>query len=211
MQTENKIILSGYHGDLYEKMSDLTSPLMENYAKKHNSEYKLIKFEKGNRPISWEKIPLIKNYLKKYDVVLWMDADIVIINDSVDIFNLIEDEKIQYMVQHYVVDLVVPNAGMWMLKKEMLEYLDTIWNNDKYLNHGWWEQAALIELMGFAVTPHRADLKNPTQLYYKTKFLEQKWNHHPNDLQRVADPFFIHVTMYPDRLQTIQQIIDNFI
>lgn len=205
-----KIILSGYRGDLYEDMSKMTYPLIEKYAKKYNADCKLIKFEETERPASWEKIPLIQNYLKEYDIVLWIDSDIVIINDSVDIFNLIQDDKIQYMVQHYVMDFVVPNAGMWMLKREMLEYLDTIWNNNKYLNHGWWEQAALIELMGFEVSPYRADLKNPTKLYHKTKLLEQKWNHHPNDLQRVNDPFFIHVTMYQDRLQTIKDIINNF-
>lgn len=205
-----KILISGYMGEEYKKMSLLTFPLMERYAKKYNIDSAICELENYGRPASWSKIPLIKNYLNEYDVVLWIDSDIVIIKDSVNIFDYVENEKIQYMVQHYIMDFVVPNAGMWMLKKEMLKYLDIIWNNDKYLNHQWWEQASLIELMGFEINEYTTYLRNPTELYHKTKLLEQNWNHHPADLKRVSNPFFVHVTTYQDRLKTIQDIIKNF-
>ena len=205
-----KLILSGYSGDLYKNMSNMTFPLMEKYARKYNADSKLIEFANQERPASWQKIPAIKNELDKYDLVLWIDADIVIINDSENIFDNILTDKIQYLVQHYVNNFVVPNAGMWILKKDMLEYLDPIWNNDKYINHGWWEQASLLELMGFKIESYRTDLINKTALYEKTQFLEQKWNHHPHDTKSVEYPNFIHVTMYSDRLKTIENIINTF-
>lgn len=205
-----KLILSGYSGDLYKNMSDMTYPLIEKYARKYNADSKLIEFINKERPVSWQKIPAIKNELDKYDLVLWIDADIVIVNHSENIFDNILEDKIQYLVQHYVDNFVVPNAGMWMLKKDMLEYLDSIWNNNKYINHSWWEQASLLELMGFKVENYRTNLINKTTLYEKTQFLEQKWNHHPHDIKGVKYPNFVHVTMYSDRLKIIENIINIF-
>lgn len=207
----NKIIISAYSGDLYKKMSNLTSPLIQNYAKKYNADYKLIKLKNIDRPASWQKIPIIKKYLKKYDIVLWIDVDVVIIYDEEDIFENIEPNIIQYMVNHQIRDFTVPNSGVWMVTKKILPYLDIIWENHQYINHGLWEQAALIELMGYEVDYFRSDLRYRTNLFHKTKWLHPKWNHHPEDLNQVEYPNFIHVTMYEDRLNKIKEIIKDFI
>jgi len=207
----NKIILSGYSGNTYKKMCDLTFPLIEKYAKKYNADCKLIKLKKDDRPASWQKIPLIKKYLKKYDIVLWIDADVVIIYDEENIFDNIQDEKIQYMVNHHIKDFTVPNIGVWIVTKKILPYLDIIWENHQYINHGLWEQAALIEMMGYEVDYFRSDLRYRTNLFHKTGWLHPKWNHHPDDKQENEYPNFIHVTMYEDRFNKIKEIIKEFI
>jgi hypothetical protein len=207
----NKIILTGYSGNLYKKMSQMTFPRIESYAKRYNADCKLIKFKNGNRPISWQKIPIIKKYLKKYDIVLWIDIDVVIIYEEENIFDNVENNKIQCIVNHHILDYLVPNAGVWILTKKMLPYLEIMWDNDKFLNHGWWEQAALMELMGFVVSDDESPrLYCKTDLFNKTKWLDQKWNHHPDDSQKTEYPNFIHVTMYEDRLKKIIEIINNY-
>ena len=207
----NKIILTGYSGNLYKKMSQLTFPRIESYAKKYNADCKLIKLKNNDKPISWQKIPIIKKYLKKYDIELWIDIDVVIVYEEENIFDSLEIDKIQYIVNHHILDYMVPNAGVWILTKKMLPYLEVMWNNDKFLNHGWWEQAALMELMGFTVSDESSPrLYCKTDLFNKTKWLDQKWNHHPNDSQQSEYPNFIHVTMYEDRLQKIIEIINNY-
>jgi hypothetical protein len=94
----------------------------------------------------------------------------------------------------------VPNSGVWVCTREMLPTICDTWNAGKYLNHPWWEQAAVLERMGYIVTdkPH-ATLDKPTTLYERTTFLQSTWNHHPHDARRIARPRFRHVTMYADR------------
>jgi hypothetical protein len=45
----------------------------------------------------------------------------------------------------------------------------------------------------------RASFDTTTKLYERTTFLESTWNHHPQDTRRIAEPRFVHVTMYADR------------
>jgi MFS family permease len=46
----------------------------------------------------------------------------------------------------------VPNDDMWICQQTMIPWLEKIWAMDQYLHHGWWEQAALVDLMGYDPT-----------------------------------------------------------
>jgi hypothetical protein len=90
------------------------------------------------------------------------------------------------------------------VRDEMLPILREVWwRRDKYLSHPWWEQAAIMDRMGYRLSLTQgwpsAVRGDETQLFANTAFLPAKWNHHPHDARRVEDVAFIHVTQYADR------------
>jgi len=114
------------------------------YASKHS--YDRITDETvydPTRPISWSKIHLIKKYLKDYDYLLWMDADVMVINSNVKIETFLMDEFLLLGR-----DLNTLNCGMMLLRNcpKTFEFLDDVWSQTEFINHPWWEQAAVIHL-----------------------------------------------------------------
>jgi hypothetical protein len=87
----------------------------------------------------------------------------------------------------------------------MLPRLQEAWDFNTHVSHPWWEQAVMLEQMGYAVNGTHARLDRPTTLYERTQFLDAGWNEHPNDQRRAEHVRFRHVTQYENRLETIRQ------
>ena len=109
----------------------------------------------------------------------------------------------QAMVRHHTDDGEVPNTDVWLCRKPMIPILEEVWGMTKWLMHGWWEQAALLELMGYTVYAPCRELGNPTDLYNKTYFLDNGWNVHKWDKPQPEHPRIQHATMYPDRVKVM--------
>lgn len=76
-----------------EKYKQLTKYSRENkiqYCTKHNYEFieddDIVDY---SRPIPWSKILLILKYIKNYDYIVWIDADMLVMNDSIKIESFI--------------------------------------------------------------------------------------------------------------------------
>lgn len=87
--------------------------------------------------------------LQFYDTVIWVDCDAIICNPGPDIRNSLVGEYPMYLVNQEWGN--IPNTGVWVLKRnpKTKEILNKIWKNTKFLDHPWWEQAALMDLMGY--------------------------------------------------------------
>lgn len=154
-------------------------------------------------PPSWGKIPLLISLLQTYDKVLWVDADIYIMDISEDIVFPINYSTA--MVRHYIDKqhthdtkveedgkCWVPNCGVWYLRKSALSLLNSIRSlYSKYRTHCWWEQAALIELLDAIEAPY---------------WLDVSWNRHVLDNQ-TSDKFrFLHATAIDDRVRLLRTL-----
>lgn len=72
-------------------------------------------------------------------------------------------------------------AELWRLARHerMRQHLIDAWEREQYADHPWWEQAAVLELMGYHVTRDPvATLRQPTELHARTQALAPEWNHH---------------------------------
>lgn len=201
-------IITGWTGDLFSQISSLTVPLIENYAKKHRMRFVCGDLS-GTRPASWNKIPLIERYLHTSSKVIWIDADIVIEDDSVDISQLIDKSSWQALVEHHPFPEHVPNCGLWILTPSMISILHSIWNSGKHINHGWWEQACILEELGYSSRIGSAHRIKNTDLFQKTTWLGAEWNHHPCDQGRVRNPRFRHITQYSNRLEAVRASVNR--
>ena len=200
------VLLTGWCGTTFAKMASHTLPLMEGYAGRHGMTFCAVNLA-GPRPPSWQKVYSLHQALQDFDTAVWIDADVVIMDASANIADELTPDAWQGLVEHDTESGRVPNCGVWVCRREMLPTLTDIWNAERHIGHWWWEQAAILERMGYLVTDEpRATLDSPTTLFERTTFLNATWNHHPRDARRVEQPRFVHVTMYADRVAECRRL-----
>lgn len=200
------LVLTGWCGTKFAQMAAHTVPRLEAYAHRHGHEFACGNVF-GPRPPSWQKVALLRLALERYDVVAWIDADVVVTDGSADLLSQLQGGHWQALVEHDAPCGPVPNCGVWVVTQAMLPVLVSVWDEGGNIDHPWWEQASVMERMGYVITPGpRSRLDTPTMLHAQTTFLSAEWNHHPFDAKRVSDPYLTHVTQYADRLDTIRQL-----
>jgi hypothetical protein len=135
-------------GDEYKKTVKLCTQSQEEYALSHG--YTRITDESvydPNRPFPWSKIRLVQKYLKDYEFLVWMDADVLVTNPEIKIETFIGMMKPgAFMFLGH--DFQNLNTGIFVIRNCPLahEFLTDVWNKTEYMNHIWWEQAAVIDL-----------------------------------------------------------------
>lgn len=187
----------------YTEILEQTRPLFVNYAAKHGYEYLEPRIQEPPiRPASWLKVPSLIDALQRFDDVLWLDCDVVILDNTVDLLDAVPQEVSvwQSMVlyrRHMGINLgEVPGCGTWHVRKPMIPVLEGVWNLTEFINKPWWEQAAMHVLMGYE--QQGGDLvfpvvrKTDTELYNHTFFLPLTWGSTDyTDLK--ATPNFMHI------------------
>lgn len=179
----------------------IAQPSLEVFADRHGYTLLQVKDVETTRPASWWKIPGLIAALNTYDEALFVGADFVCVDPSEDLD--VPAEAWQALVAHRTGDGEVPNADFWYLRQPMLPILTTLWGKWEYTNHGWWEQAALMDMMGYKDRPSLH--VEPTELYDHTYFLDAGWNVHTWDRQPGEHPRFRHATMWPDRAAIMRE------
>jgi galactosyl transferase GMA12/MNN10 family len=179
----------------HRRLLDLALPGLTEYADRHG--YRLLTDPPvpAAGPASWFKLPALVDALHRYDEALWVDSDIVVVDGSADLAELVPDGAWQALVRHHTADGEVPNCGVWYVRRPMLGPLEQMWAlRDHYRDHPWWEQAALMQLLGYRLAP--AMLAVPTRLYRRTCWLGGEWNSHTS-ADPHPDPRFVHATHGP--------------
>jgi hypothetical protein len=184
---------TGRHADLLK----IALPSFCAYADRHGYDLYVADRIGTARPPSWYKVEMLHNILSKgYQAALWIDADVVIVDGRDDW--PIGDQCWQSLVKHHTGDGEVPNHGIWYVKREMIPWLEKIWELDKFRYHGWWEQAAAMELLGYQPDARPCHRVIASELYDHTSFLDPGWNVHVWDSHKTDHPRFQHATMQPN-------------
>ena len=207
-----------YAAGAHEELLDVALPSYKDFAVRHH--YDLHVGEKHtDLPPAWNKIPLLLYALQRYEEVVWFDCDMVVVDPSED-FPLISNTPgrtcYHALVRHFDGNSEVPNSGVWRLTRECVPLLEKMMELEVFTNHGWWEQAALMTMMGYSVPPegtHFPDTKchnkYQTRWYKACHFMRLYWNSHPN--YRHDKPRIVHCS-YPriqDRLDVMRALAAN--
>lgn len=177
----------------HRRLLDLSLPRFAAYAEAHDYDLHTEAPRMLLRPASWYKVPALLDLLEDYDEVLWLDADVVICDVGRDVADEVPPDKWQALVRHHTPDGEVPNGGVWYARPLLRDALLAIWQRDRYLNHGWWEQAALLDLLGYEHQQRPVRLVEPSELYARTHWLGLEWNSHEEN-DRHPRPVFAHAT-----------------
>lgn len=197
----------------HEELLDVALPTYKEFARRHGYDVvvgkKLIEL-----PPAWNKVPLLLDVLNHYDEVVWFDCDLIVLDPSED-FPPIASDKMHSLVRHFEDYSEVPNSGVWRLKREVtVPLLKQILSLEVFTDHGWWEQAALMTLMGYSVPPQGSDFSDtrcrcvlPTWWYRTCQFMRLCWNSHPN--YRAERPRIVHCSYQrmPQRLEIMRALV----
>lgn len=149
------------------------------------------------RPASWAKVPLIQSLLEEYEWVLWLDADVVIVDLDADIRKEVRPDKDLYLVEHPHHGQYTANFGVVLLRSSAWSrgFLDDVWAMERYIEQRPWENAAVLDLLGYGREPWR--MVEPTPQLHRTKFIDRRWN--SIELDRPEAPAFVHRGFYDVR------------
>jgi hypothetical protein len=148
------------------------------YAARHGYALELrTKIVDPARPAPWSKVALLRNLAHHYDLLLWLDADLVIVDRSVDIATELEDGRFLYLAEHRTADGLMPNSGVMLLRggEQTIAFLDEVYAQEDLIDHRWWENAAICRLLGYQLDP--VGPGTPTELLKTyTKLISPRWN-----------------------------------
>ena len=163
----NRAIVT-YAAGAHEELLDVALPTYRAFAERHGYEV-VVGTKLTDLPPAWNKIPLLQYALQRYDEVVWFDCDLVVVDPSED-FPPLVDGKIHSMVRHFEDHSEVPNSGVWRVTRACVPLLELMLKLEVFTGHGWWEQAALLTLMGYTVPPEGSDFtKTETIILRKYK------------------------------------------
>jgi len=199
----------GPHAELLE----LTGPTFAEYAALHGYELHLL----GNtpaqdRPPSWGKVVILQRLLSAYDEVLWVDADAVIVDCRRDISDDLHPQDLMGLAAHVTPegDDPIPNAGVWFLRRDpaIVELLEGVWSAETFIDHKWWENAAVLTLLGYRLEP-RVALDQPAPLWFRTRLLSNEWNSIAADPS--PTPRIVHFPgmTHQERLTEISSVLER--
>lgn len=148
------------------------------YAKHHGYDLELrTEVLDTTRPAPWSKIVLLRSLIERYDLLLWLDADLVIVDRSVDLAVELEEDRFLYLAEHATREGRMPNSGVMMLRsgEQTVDFLDEVYAQEDLIHHRWWENAAICRLLGYQLDP--VGPGSPTELLEKhTKLISSRWN-----------------------------------
>mgnify|MGYP001566107712 CR=1 FL=1 len=212
-----------YAADAHEELLDVALPTYKDFAHRHGYEV-IVGEKKTDRPPAWNKILLLEDALDRYEEVVWFDCDLIVVNLLNDFEPMVSDsatevftqDKLHGLVRHFEDNSEVPNSGVWRLRTEGKLLLYKIWDLTIFTNHGWWEQAALMTLMGYTVPPEGSEFPltkcrcvHPTIWQQSCQFMRLCWNSHPN--YRAEHPRIVHCSYpsMPQRLEVMRELVKN--
>ena len=191
-----KIVTS--HDDNYKDIGNITTKSMHKYADKFNLKFEFLDMPDSGRVQTWNKILQIKNEILKRenDYIMWVDADAFFPNDAKNILSVIDNKYEIYLSSHYcsvfkgsnykntILTTNRINCGVMIFKVSnfCLEFLEKVWSKKEYINHFWYEQAAIMDLVGLKadITGNLNDNKGNDFYLNKIKFLSKEWNSIPS-------------------------------
>ena len=91
---KEKIGIVMWYDDNIKEYADMTAEINTLYCKKYNIDF-ITSYEKTytDRKPHWERLPLLLKNLKKYDYLIWIDADAFFYKDAPNIIDIINKYK----------------------------------------------------------------------------------------------------------------------
>ncbi len=203
-----RAVISYAEGDEHKKLAALTWHLMRRYASVCKAVFvPYTEVPKIDRPPAWKKLVCLAHALSEFDEVLWLDADVVVADES-DIFEEFPKSKAHALVEHTTDEGSVPNTGVWLCRRSILPWLSVAAMRDECIHHKWWEQAAILHLLGYSTTSGKCKHEQETGLFISTHWLDERWNYCSHSKGTVVS--FVHPcgAVGEARLESIQGVID---
>ena len=168
----------------YLELLGISSITFEAFAARHGYDLVLrTDLVAPERPPAWSKIRLVRDLLDRYEEVLWVDSDAIFVDISKDIADVMRPGKDLYLVEHRWAandEWRCANTGVFLVRSTdwSRAFLDQVWQQEQFVEHPWWENAAVLDLLGYYLPPdHTPPSKShTTELEERVELLGFEWN-----------------------------------
>lgn len=165
---------AGAHAELL----DVSSETFRLYAERYG--YDLVLHHdvlESTRHPAWSKVCVILDALSRYELVFWVDADAAIVDASRDVADELARRSLLGLVAHQYEGQQIPNCGVMVVRNDRRtrRLFEEIWEQTDLLDHKWWENAAMLRLLGYELEPS-VRLVAPTRMNKRVQFLDAGWN-----------------------------------
>ncbi len=168
----------------HRELLALTAPTLVAYGRRHDWDV-VVSCEPlyGERPPSWGKLVLLRELLRTYELVFWIDADAIIVDIERDVLSEIDPAHDVWLARHPQQrreDETVLNAGIILARRSPFteRLFDAMWNAEQFIDHNWWENAALLDLLGYSLDPPFGRVRE-TEWEERIGPLDLAWNSVP--------------------------------
>jgi galactosyl transferase GMA12/MNN10 family len=193
----------------FDDMFALSGPPLREFADRHGWSLIVNRADRAcGRPTSWGRVPLLLEAMRSYDVVAWIDADALIVDGSRDLAAELRRGKNLYWVEHsHPSGETTANAGVMMLRSSRWSrrLLERAWASEDLIDHVWWENAALMRLLGYRIDAQPVGRGPDRRALARVQFLDLAWNSIPHWLASPT-PRITHYAGLPleDRLERMR-------
>ena len=181
--TRSAVICSLAVGRHRELLAE-TAPTMLAYARRHGWSVVLTSENLvPERPAAWAKIKLIQELMLRYEFVFWVAADAIIVDLDRDVLAEIDSDADAWFARHpqeHNPEATVLNSGVFLVRSSPFatDLLDAMWNSEQFIEHNWWENAALLDLLGYSLESPFPQLR-VTKWQQRIGHLDLAWNSVP--------------------------------
>lgn len=153
----------------------------------------------------WQKVRLLRDALASHELVLWLDADVLIRRTDDDIAAHLAPHAFQALALEQVPseNRLNPNTGVWLLRsaRRAFSFLDAV------LRHGqqpgpWADQGAVLAALGWDrgdESYHWARPGRGSRFMTSTSWLPAAWNQPYQGPRQASDAFNSAADSYADR------------
>lgn len=207
----NMLICSLAIGPRHIALMRVMAPTVAYYALQHKMDSLVLPLHDRldpSRPPAWDKLILIRHALTMYDTVMWIDADAIICDPTKDIREVLDNRYAMHLVAHRIGRRTIPNTGVWVCQrsKDTFELLEAVWKHSKFVNHNWWEQAALMDLIGYDLESRT--FQGPTSFSSRVRFIGHEWNSRNKD--SAEHPIIYHYCNQDKPIEEMERKYLNF-
>lgn len=163
------------------RLLPLIEPHLSAYARRHG--YQLLISDQDSvaeeqRAPQWEKIALLRKHLPRSELCLWLDSDIILAEQSLDIAEEFHPEDFHALCMEQTPHGPGPNTGVWLLRncERAHCFLQAVWERGQPAGARLQDQAAVGELLGWSVLPERTRPLHPSPWLNGTGWLDPSWN-----------------------------------
>ena len=226
----HKIAIVTMYTENIKSYSQPTTANKEEYAKKHNMDLIVTKKRLSSRHPAWDKIKCVENAMKRdYDYVIWMDADSIFVNDSIDfnsILNFYPDKNFMVCLDpttnkemldtsldyNELSNLRIINTGIFIMKnnKEMKELISSVWNTKSNTNIGLFNPNKVVTNFNYDDWPYE---QGAFHLVFRGRkdieiFPDKSFNTVPNKAHQHS--FIVHnMGSHEDMISLVQKYKDK--
>ena len=159
----------------------------------------------GAQQAKWAKVDLVRSALRRWPLVLWLDADVLLLRDDEDVAVHLQPGTFQALVLEHVPQeqRVNPNTGVWLLRScpQAFAFLDRVEALGPQPGP-WADQGAVLAALGW----HRGDARyrgarpGPGSVFLSgTSWLPPGWNQPYQGERSEHEAFNSRATSYDDR------------